>query len=90
MRFIAYIFIAILTIGLIRSVIGLLANLFLNATVGPERSAKAPEAPKAPGLESLKKDPICGTFVAPSAALTLERAGQTHYFCSAECRNKFV
>ena len=37
----------------------------------------------------LIRDPVCGTFVAPSAALSLTARGRTHYFCSQECREKF-
>jgi len=31
-------------------------------------------------------DPICGMQVDESTALSVEQDGQTHYFCSADCR----
>ena len=37
----------------------------------------------------LVRDPVCGTFVAPGAALSLTSGGRTHYFCSEDCRVKF-
>jgi YHS domain-containing protein len=37
----------------------------------------------------LVKDPVCGTHVAPAAALSISSGGTTYYFCSAECRDKF-
>jgi YHS domain-containing protein len=37
----------------------------------------------------LARDPICGTHVPVNAALTLTAAGETHYFCSEQCRDKF-
>jgi YHS domain-containing protein len=37
----------------------------------------------------LVRDPVCGTFVAPGAALSLTSGGSTHYFCSEDCRAKF-
>jgi YHS domain-containing protein len=37
----------------------------------------------------LVRDPVCGTFVAPRAALSATANGTTHYFCSEECRAKF-
>jgi YHS domain-containing protein len=37
----------------------------------------------------LVRDPVCGTFVAPGAALSLTSAGSTHYFCSEECKTTF-
>ncbi len=40
-----------------------------------------------PGGE-LHKDPVCGTYVAESAALKRQAAGQTFYYCSESCREK--
>lgn len=37
----------------------------------------------------LVRDPVCGTHVAPSGALTVVSGGSTHYFCSERCRNEF-
>jgi P-type Cu+ transporter len=36
------------------------------------------------------KDPICGMTVAESTALHAERDGQTFYFCSEQCRERFL
>ena len=37
----------------------------------------------------LVRDPICGTYVEPSRAVS-ERTGSTvHYFCSESCRRSF-
>jgi YHS domain-containing protein len=43
------------------------------------------------GSEPVKlvRDPVCGTYVAPTAALSLSAGGSTHYFCSEECRAKY-
>ena len=37
----------------------------------------------------LVRDPVCGTYVAPGASLSLTSAGSTHYFCSEECKSAF-
>jgi YHS domain-containing protein len=37
----------------------------------------------------LVRDPVCGTHVAPGAALSLTSGGSTHYFCSEQCRTEF-
>ena len=37
----------------------------------------------------LVRDPVCGTFVAPKAALSANAGGSTYYFCSEECRTRF-
>jgi YHS domain-containing protein len=37
----------------------------------------------------LVRDPVCGTWVAPGESLALRTGSETHYFCSAECRDNF-
>ena len=44
--------------------------------------------PKSPAVK-LMRDPVCGTFVAPGASLSLTAGGATHYFCSEQCRSEF-
>jgi YHS domain-containing protein len=38
----------------------------------------------------MAKDPICGMLVDESSPLRTERDGQTFYFCSDHCRQKFL
>lgn len=38
----------------------------------------------------MTKDPICGMQVDETKALSAERGGEIHYFCSAGCRKKFL
>ncbi|MDR1990548.1 MAG: hypothetical protein LBQ09_10005 [Acidobacteriaceae bacterium] len=37
----------------------------------------------------MMRDPVCGTFVVPSNALSITAGGTRHYFCSAKCRAEF-
>ena len=37
----------------------------------------------------LVRDPVCGTWVSPAESLALRAGDETHYFCSAECRDSF-
>lgn len=37
----------------------------------------------------LVRDPVCGTFVDQSRALTTKRGGAVHYFCSEGCRREY-
>jgi YHS domain-containing protein len=37
----------------------------------------------------LVRDPVCGTFVSPNESFAFSTSGETHYFCSAECRERF-
>ena len=38
----------------------------------------------------MTKDPICGMTVEPESALQAEGHNQTFYFCSEDCRQKFL
>lgn len=37
----------------------------------------------------LRKDPVCGTFVATSTPYSQVADGATNYFCSKECADRF-
>jgi YHS domain-containing protein len=37
----------------------------------------------------LVRDPVCGMFVSPSKALTATAGGETKYFCSEACRQRW-
>ncbi len=41
-------------------------------------------------LEEMERDPVCGTFLPQRQAVKLKHAGETHYFCSEECKQKFL
>ena len=41
-------------------------------------------------MEEMKKDPVCGTYVPESQALSMKVDTQVHYFCSEDCRKKFL
>lgn len=87
-RVILYLIAAVVVISLLRSVVGIFtkgfADLFAPAASGPRDRTSSP-----PNAESLKKDPVCGTFIAPSSAIQKTVGGQLYYFCSPECRDKF-
>jgi YHS domain-containing protein len=55
----------------------------LEAAGGTTRSRRKAAATK------LVRDPVCGTFVAPTTALTADAGGMTHYFCSEKCQSEF-
>jgi YHS domain-containing protein len=78
-RFILYFLIFLIIFRLLKSVI--------QALVTPRNPTQGAPA-GAPSAE-LKKDPVCGTYVAAGASLTSVVGGQTMYFCSEECRSKY-
>src|SRR5215469_8615205 len=93
MRVILEAVIAVLVITLLRSVIGIImkgvSDLFgPSSSSGSSGGANWPQRP-IPTAEALKKDPVCGTFIAASSSVQTTINGETFYFCSADCRDKF-
>ena len=81
-----------LIMSVIRSVLGIIGKAFsgLSDTSSPQAgtSGSRPSSKPSPGGE-LKKDPVCGTFISTATAFQKFSQGQTYYFCSTECRDKF-
>jgi YHS domain-containing protein len=50
---------------------------------------KRPKSHSSLPLEEMKKDPICGTYIPENQAIKYKTGGETHYFCSEECKTKF-
>jgi YHS domain-containing protein len=89
-RAILYLIGAVLAISVLRSIIGIVSKAFADfVNPSSEASGQGARAPKVPATEALKKDPVCGTFIAPSTAVVQMVGGETYYFCSAKCRDKF-
>jgi len=42
-----------------------------------------------PLVEEMKRDPVCGTYVPASLAVTTTYKGASVYFCSSACRDQF-
>jgi YHS domain-containing protein len=63
--------------------------------LGGSSQESAPQAGATPGSDSLVsgkrlvKDPVCGMHMAQELALPLNANGETQYFCSLECREKY-
>jgi len=79
-RFVVLIFIA----AVVRSVIIYLARVFSGLTKTSETAAD----PSVRG--ELKKDPVCGTFVAMNSSIKKDVNGETVHFCSPACRDKYL
>jgi len=45
--------------------------------------------PSQPSAVPLVRDPVCGTFVVPSRALTGGTGADTRFFCSENCRRTY-
>ena len=87
MRLIFYVVVGVIILTLLRSVVEAVGKAFAGATSSP--STPPAERPSGQSPQSLKKDPVCGTFVSEATAMQKSKGGETYYFCSAECRDKF-
>ncbi len=38
----------------------------------------------------LVQDPVCQTYIEPDSAVTVKSGDDRYYFCSYECRDKFI
>lgn len=64
----------------------------LRGALTPQRSGTDRSGPQDRGERTgkLMKDPVCGTYVPAETALTARSDSGTNYFCSEECRRKFL
>lgn len=89
-RVILYLLFTVIIISVLRGVIGILAR-GLNQLVNPPRTQAGPKpSEQVPLSGELKRDPSCGTYIAAATSLKEKVGGQTFYFCSKECRDKYV
>ena len=83
-RTIAYLLLTVFLITFLRYVIGMIGRAFTDLLRPGSRPSPGPRA----GGE-LKKDPVCGTFVAAETSVKKTVAGEVVHFCSEACRDKF-
>jgi YHS domain-containing protein len=88
-RALAYLIASILVISVVRSIIGIILKGFSDLFRPPASTQTNPRAPAVPAGGELKKDPVCGTFISTATAIQKRVGGETYYFCSPECRDKF-
>jgi YHS domain-containing protein len=79
---------ALLLLTLVRMFAGVLTKgiggLFDSPKPGPGM-----HPPKSAAGGELKRDPVCGTFVAAGSSITKTVHGRVIHFCSPECRDKY-
>ena len=68
----------------------LLSRPFWRFVMNMVRRYTAPKTEQAArSAVHMERDPVCGTFVVPSAALILSDGARRLYFCSAACRDRY-
>ena len=89
MRFLFRLLALVLVISLVRQIIGMIAKALRQAGSVTRRQGQGDaQAPRS--LGELKRDPVCGTFVAPASSIQKTVNGQVVYFCSTGCRDKYL
>jgi YHS domain-containing protein len=81
----------VVIISLMRGVIGIILRE-LGEMVNPRanRQNVQPQQNQVPLSGELKKDPACGTYIAAATSIHETVGGETFYFCSKQCRDKYV
>ena len=70
----------------LRQVVVLIMRAFTQMAGG---GASHPPMPRQQSGGELKKDPVCGTFVAVASSIKRNVNGEVVHFCSTACRDKY-
>jgi YHS domain-containing protein len=71
-------------------VIRLVGSFFAGGRQAPARGTRAAATDdSATRGKRLVKDPVCGMHLAEELALPMSANGETQYFCSEQCREKY-
>ncbi len=84
LRYLFWIVIVSWTVSLLRRIVRQ-----MNAGQTP-RSDPYMDVPNNAVNQKLVRDPVCGMHIAEGLALPLKQGNETVFFCSAECRDKYV
>jgi YHS domain-containing protein len=91
-RAIFYLLLTVVVITVLKGIIGIVLKGFsevMRPGSGAPGAAPRPSN-QVPLTGELKKDPVCGTYIAAATSIKEKVGGQTFHFCSQECRNKYV
>ncbi len=59
--------------------------------VGSSRTERRVDAPQhGSDAREMVRDPVCGIYISTRDAVSLNRRGGTVYFCSDECRRRYI
>lgn len=79
---------------LVRPLIWLLVGFLVYTAVQIIKKAltkpSTPPPEKTSRGEEMAQDPECKTYVPRNDAIMAQNKGSTYYFCSAECRDKYL
>jgi YHS domain-containing protein len=89
LRFVVILLVSVLLITILRSVLGIITRGFSDLMKPQSPGGSSVQRPPVPMGGELKRDPVCGTYIAASASVRKVVKGETLYFCSPTCRDKY-
>ena len=92
-RVIFYLLFAVILISVLRAIFGIIAKGFgelMSPRPGQSSQSSQASGKQVPLTGELKKDPACGTYIAAATSIQEKVGGETFYFCSKQCRDKYV
>jgi YHS domain-containing protein len=91
-RAIFYLFLTFVVLTVVKSIVVIVLKGFADAMKPGSAAPGAPPrtAAQVPLSGELKKDPVCGTYIAAASSVKQTFAGETVHFCSQDCRDKYV
>jgi len=90
-RAIFYLLLTVVVISVLKSIVGIVLKGVSEAMKPGSTTPGTPRpSNQVPLTGELKKDPVCGTYIAAASSIKETVAGQTIHFCSAQCRDKYV
>jgi YHS domain-containing protein len=90
-RAIFYLLLTVVVISVLKSIVGIVLKGVSEAMKPGSTTPRTPRpSSQVPLTGELKKDPVCGTYIAAASSIKETVAGKTIHFCSAQCRDKYV
>ncbi len=65
-------------------------RLLKAAILGNIRTVESNRREREPLADVMIQDPVCGVYFPQKSGFPLDIGGKTLYFCSVECREKFI
>jgi len=90
MTFIARILRFLFWVVIVSWSVSLLRRLVNNMGAGATDRQQPIDVPSDAASRKLVRDPVCGMHLAEGLAIVEHSGGETVFFCSEECRNKFM
>ncbi len=90
-RAIFYLLLTVVVITVLKNIVGIVLKGVAEAMKPGSTTQGAARPPEqVPLTGELKKDPVCGTYIAAATSIKEKVGGETFHFCSQQCRDKYV